>query len=174
MRPGFNFPRGAEMPAGYALMAQTDVWRPYADNAEYWRDDDTRDFIAMGRLKPGVAWREAQAEMTGIAQREAEAYPKSHAGWTIHLRPLALQVAGKTRPALFILLGAVAFVLLIACANVANLLLCRAAARRKEMAMRTALGAGRGRMVRQLLTESVLLSVVGGGIGLLLGAWGFR
>src|SRR5881396_1231970 len=171
MRPGLNFPRGAEMPAGYALMAQTELWRPYADSAEYWRDDDTRDFIAMGRLKSGVTVAQAQAEMTGMAQREAEAYPKTHTGWTIHLRPLALQVAGKTRPALLILLGAVAFVLLIACANVANLLLCRSATRRKEMAVRAAIGAERGRMVRQLLTESVLLSVVGGGIGLLLGTW---
>ena len=174
MRPGFNFPRGAEMPAAYALMAQTDVWRPYAENAEYWRNDDQRNFIAMGRLKPGVTVAQAQAEMTGIALREAKAYPKSHTGWTNHLRPLALQVAGKTRPVLFILLGAVAFVLLIACANVANLLLCRSAARRKEMAVRTAIGAGRGRIVRQLLTENVLLSVVGGGIGLLLGAWGVQ
>ena len=174
MRPGFNFPRGAEMPAGYALMARTDVWRPYADSTKYWQDDDTRDFIAMGRLKPGVAFAKAQAEMTGIALREAETYPKTHAGWTIHLRPLALQVAGKTRPVLFILLAAVAFVLLIACANVASLLLCRSAARRKEMAVRAAIGAGRARIVRQLLTESVLLSVGGGGIGLLLGGWGVQ
>jgi len=174
MPPGFSFPRGAEMPAGYALMAQTDVWRPYSDSAEYWRNDDSRDFIAMGRLKPGLTLRQAQAEMTGLARREAELYPKTHVGWTIHLRPLALQVAGKTRPVLFILLAAVAFVLLIACANVANLLLCRCTARRKEMAVRAAIGAGRGRIVRQLMTESVLLSVGGGGIGLLLGAWGVQ
>ncbi len=174
MPPGFSFPRGAEMPAGYALMAQTDVWRPYSDSAEYWRNDDSRDFIAMGRLKPGLTLRQAQAEMTGLARREAELYPKTHIGWTIHLRPLALQVAGKTRPVLFILLAAVAFVLLIACANVANLLLCRSTARRKEMAVRAAIGAGRGRIVRQLMTESVLLSVGGGGIGLLLGAWGVQ
>ena len=171
---GFSFPRGAEMPAGYALMAQTDVWRPYSDSAEYWRNDDSRDFIAMGRLKPDATLRQAQAEMTGLARREAELYPKTHVGWTIHLRPLALQVAGKTRPVLFILLVAVAFVLLIACANVANLLLCRCTARRKEMAVRAAIGAGRGRIVRQLMTESVLLSVGGGGIGLLLGAWGVQ
>jgi putative ABC transport system permease protein len=174
MSPGFNFPRGSEMPAGYALMAQTDVWRPYSDTAEYWQNDDTRDLIAIGRLKSSVAFRQAQAEMTSIARREAEAKPKTHTGWTIHLRPLSFQVVGKTRPALFILLGAVAFVLLIACANVANLLLCRSAVRRKEIAVRTALGARRLRIIRQLLVESVLLSVVGGGIGLLLGAWGVQ
>src|SRR6266581_7234188 len=75
---------------------------------EYWRSSDSREFIAMGRLKPGPTLARAQVEMTGIAQRQAEAHPKTHAGWTIHLRPLAVQVAGKTRPVLFILLGAVA------------------------------------------------------------------
>jgi putative ABC transport system permease protein len=171
MPPGFNFPRGTEMPAGYALMAQTDVWRPYADTAEYWRNDDTRDFIAMGRLRSGVTLTQAQTEMDALARHEAESYPKTHTGWTVHLLPLALQIEGKTRPILFILLSAVAFVLLIACANVANLLLCRSASRRKEIAVRAAIGAGRGRIIRQLLTESLLLSILGGGIGFLLGAW---
>jgi predicted permease len=170
MPPGFTFPHGAEMPAGYALPPQTEVWRPFADDAKYWHNDDARDFIAMGRLAPGVTIAAAQAEMDGFAEHEAREYPKSHSGWTIHLRPLALQVAGKARPVLFILLGAVALVLLIACANVANLLLCRCAARGREMAVRTAIGAGRGRLLRQLLTESVLLSALGGAIGLLLAA----
>jgi predicted permease len=174
MPPVFSFPRSAEMPSAYGLMPQTEVWLPYAESARYWQMDNAREYIAMGRIRSGISLAQAQVEMSTIARRQAEVSPKNHEGWTIHLRPLALQVAGKTRPVLFILLGAAGFVLLIACANVANLLLCRSAARRKEMAVRAAIGAGRTRIIRQLLTESVLLSVVGGGAGLLLGAWGVR
>jgi putative ABC transport system permease protein len=174
MRPGFSFPRGTEMPSGYALMPQTEVWVPYAAGPEYWRSSDSREYIAMGRLKSGVTLARAQAEMTAIAERQAESYSKTHAGWTVHLRPLAVQIVGKTRPVLFILLGAVAFVLLIACANIANLLLARSSVRRKEIAVRTALGAGHGRIIRQLLTESILLALLGGGMGLLLSGLGMR
>lgn len=162
------------MPPEYGLMVQTDVWLPYAENAEYWQSGDNREYIAMGRIKRGVSLAQAQAEMSTIAQRQAAASPANHTGWTIHLRPLAIQVVGKTRPILFVLLGAVGFVLLIACANVANLQLCRSSARRREMAVRAAIGAGRIRIMRQLLTESVLLSVVGGAVGLAFGAWGIR
>ncbi len=171
MPPRFSFPRGPEMPAAYGLMPQTDVWVPYGVSAAYWQRDDTREFIAIGRIKRGISLVQAQAEMSDIARGQAETSPKNHVGWTIHLRPLALQVTHQTRPILFVLLGAVGFVLLIACANVANLLLCRSAARQKEMVVRSALGAGWGRIIRQLLTESVLLSVAGGAAGLLLGAW---
>ena len=174
MPPRFSFPRGAEMPAAYGLTPQTDVWLPYAENAAYWRRDDTRDHIEIGRIKRGVSLTSAQAEMSAIARRQEKTLPNNHPGWTVHLRPLARQVAGQTRPILFVLFGAVGFVLLIACVNVANLLLCRSSARQKEMAVRVALGAGWGRIIRQLLTESLLLSIAGGAVGLLLGACGVR
>lgn len=174
MPPTFHFPHGTEMPAGYALSAQTDVWLPFAEGPEYWQDRDTRDFIAIGRLTPSVSLAQAQGEMQSIAEGQTKQYPATHSGRIVYLRPLAIQVAGKTRPVLLSLLGVVAFVLLIACANVANLLLCRSSARRKEMAVRAAIGAGRVRVVRQLLTESIILSMLGGVIGLLAGAWGIQ
>ncbi len=174
MPPGFTFPHRAEMPAPYGVARQTDTWIPAARDAQFWQDDVNRQFIVIGRLKPGVTLARAQAEMETIGRRVAQERPATHTGWSNHLRPLALQVAGQARPVLFMLLGAVAFVLLIACANVANLLLCRSAARRKELAIRAAIGAGRARMIRQLLTESVALAALGGGLGLVLGRVGLR
>src|SRR5262245_7385992 len=174
MPPRFNFPRGAEMPAAYGLMPQTDIWLPYAESAEYWQRGVIREYIAIGRIKREVSLAQAQAEMSAIARHQAEVSLFNHEGWTVHLRPLARQVAGQTRPILFVLFGAVGFVLLIACVNVANLLLCRSAGPRQEMAVRRGLGAGWGRIIRQLLTESVLLSASGGAVGLLIGAWGVR
>jgi putative ABC transport system permease protein len=174
MPAGFNFPRGAEMPAMYGLAPHTDVWLPFAERAEYWANNDTRDFIAIGRFRPEVSLVQAQAEMTGLAERKAKDHALTHAGWIVHLRPLALQITGKARPILLALMGSVGFVLMIACVNVSNLLLCRSAARRQEMAVRAAVGAGRARLIRQLLSESAVLSMLGGGLGLLLGAWGVR
>jgi predicted permease len=128
----------------------------------------------VGRLKPGIEQSRAQSEMTAIAARLAEAYPKSNGKHGINVRPLTGVIVGDVAPTLLVLLGAVAFVLLIACANVANLLLARSTGRRKEMAIRSAMGASRGRVILQLLTESMVLSLAGGAAGLGVATWGSR
>jgi|HubBroStandDraft_1064217.scaffolds.fasta_scaffold00049_17 putative ABC transport system permease protein len=148
-------------------------YRPEADK----RDDKerlSRHLRAIARLKPGVSVARAQAELDVINRRLAQQFPKVYATTGVRVVKLPDDIAGKLRPALLVLLGAVGFLLLIVCANVANLLLARSTSRQRELAVRTALGASQVRLVRQALTESLLLAFAGGGLGILLASWGTR
>ena len=159
------------MPATFRYPDKVEIWTPLAlppAAASNWKD---RYLRVMGRLAPGVTLEQAQAQMNLLAQRLAKEHPDTNAGEGVVLQPLREVIAGDIRLPLLVLFGAVSLVLLIACANVANLLFARSAAREHEIAVRAALGAGRMRLVRQMLTESALLSVMGGGVGLLLTFW---
>jgi predicted permease len=154
----------------------TDVYVPIGQ----WNDPTFRDrkigmgMDAVGRLKPGVTFEQAKADMDAVARHLADEHPEADKGMGTTLVPLKQNIVGDIQPYLLVLVAAVAFVLLIACVNVGNLLLARSTSRTREFAVRTAIGAGAGRIVRQLLTESILIALAGGGLGVLLCAWGLQ
>jgi len=158
------------MPGGFEFPQNTQIWTPAGVNSAK-EPRDNRELSAIGRLKPGVELEQAQSQISAVNARLAQASPDTNKGWDARLSRLHERLVRSVRPSLLLLLGAVGFVLLIGCANVANLLLARAAARQKEVAIRTALGASRGRIIRQMLTESILLSTIGGALGLILSFW---
>ncbi|HYT73625.1 MAG TPA: ABC transporter permease [Vicinamibacterales bacterium] len=161
------------MPRGFAYPAGRQAWVPLEYNGGFVSKQRGAWYLdVIGRLNPGVTPQQAAAEIETLGRGLARQYPDANGEIGMTTYPLLEAMVGDLRRAVLILLGAVGFVLLIACTNVANLLLSRTAARGPEMAVRTALGAGRGRLLRQLLTEAVLLSVLGAGLGLLLAEWG--
>jgi predicted permease len=165
------------IPAGFTFYGHDrDVYTPIGQ----WTDSNFRDrrvdvsSHGLGRLKPGVTLAQAKADMDGIAQNLAAAYPEADKAVGITLVSMKEDIVGNVQPFLIVLLAAVGFLLLIACANVANLLLARSMGRSREFAIRAALGASQGRVIRHLLTESILLAGLGGGLGLLLAVWGTK
>lgn len=166
LSPGFDFfGRGG-----------ADVWRPIFADESPWNDERRKGgwFWSIARLKPGVSLEQAQADLNVIGRHLEQAYPENNKGWGVKVLPLQEGLFGRYRRSLYPLLTTVAFVLLIACANVANLLLSRASTRQKEIAIRSAIGASRVRLVRQMLTESVLLALFGGILGLIVCVAGIK
>ena len=171
---GVSFLVVGVMPSSFQYPGRSDVWTTPAFPPSYNTARGAHYLWAIARLKPDVSLEKSRTEMNTIAGRLEQQYPDYNKEWGVSVQPLYDDIVGDVRPALLILFGAVGFVLLIACANVANLLLARAAGRQKEIALRAGLGASRGRVIRQLLTESLPLSVIGGGLGLLLAFWGTK
>ncbi|MEK6281424.1 MAG: ABC transporter permease [Acidobacteriota bacterium] len=157
---GFNYPRGAEVIA------------PITITPELTRSRQSHSYYVIGRLKPNVTMAQAQADLGTIASRLEKEYAESNTGWGVVTYPFIADTVRLYETAILMMMGAVGFVLLIVCANVANLMLARAATRQKEMALRAALGANRWQLIRQLLTESIILAVAGGVLGILIANWG--
>ncbi len=170
---GSSYTVAGVLPASFQFaLRPADLWLPYQPTEAQLARRYMHGTNVIARLKSGASAQQAQSEMSVIASRIEREHNESHAGTHIRLVPLHEQVVGQVKPVLLLVSGAVGFVLLIACANVASLLLTRSLSRQKEVAIRAALGASRWRMVRQLLTESVLLSLAGGAAGLLMAYWG--
>jgi len=158
--PDFNYPKGAE------------VYAPIPLTPELMKSRQSHSYYVIGRLKPGVSLKGAQADMETITARLAAQYPETNVGLGATVYPIVADTVRQYSTALWVMMGAVGFVLLIACANVANLMLARATGRQKEIALRAALGASRWRIVRQLLVESLIIALIGGAFGVLVGYWG--
>jgi putative ABC transport system permease protein len=174
MPGGFQFPGNTGTILNIFTAPAAQLWMPLALTDRQWSERSSHYLQVIARLKPAVALAQAQTEMNSIEQQLVSAYPKDYIGTDVNFVSLHSQVIGTYRTSLLVLFGAVVAVLLICCANVANLYLAQAASRQKEMAVRFVMGAGRSRLIRQLVTESLLLAIVGGAFGILLAYWAIR
>lgn len=186
MPPDFVFPYAGMLgPSGFTRVTRVDMWQPIAFSGPKAAADrilaasgqigrNVRWFGAIGRLKPGIGPQQAEVDLQTLAARLEQSYPDSNKGFSATVVPVMDQTVGTVRPALLILWAGIGCVLLMASVNVANLLLARSIARERELATRAALGAGQGRLARQLLTESVLFALAGGGVGMLVTRWGIQ
>jgi putative ABC transport system permease protein len=171
---GRGFTLVGVLPAEFSLVPTTDLWMPASEYGDDLTSHLHHEFNILARLKPGIPISQAQAELATLNRQEEQAFPDTHKNWGVLVAPMENPSAVKMRVALLVLFGAVGLVLLVACANIVNLLLARNAVRQKEIALRVVLGASRSRLLGQLLTESILLSLLGGALGILLAAAGLR